>query len=116
ALGWMGLRLDFPALRWVAYLLGLAVLFRFSDDVSFYLEPFGRFTPILNSRFLVCGAAVAGFYIFLSFIARCRDKRNDTEQYAFGIIFIITQVLSLVLLSAEVYDFFLFRAPGHMLE
>lgn len=114
-LGWIGLRLDFPALRRGAYLLGLIVLFRFSDDVIFYLEPFKRFIPVFNGRFLVCVAAAAGFYIFMYFIARYRDKLDANERYMFEITFVITQVLSLVLLSVEVHDFFRFRSRGHIL-
>lgn len=116
ALGWIGLRLDFPALRRGAYLLGLVVLFRFADDMILRLEPFERFIPLLNGRFLVCIAAVVGFYILMSFIAHYRDKLDATERYVFKIIFVITQALSLVLLSVEVHDFFRFRPPGHILD
>ena len=112
ALGWIGCRLDFPALRRGAYLLGLIVLFRFADDVVLYLEPCERFIPVFNGRFLVCAAAVAGFYILMYFIARYRDKLDANEKYVLGIIFIVTQALSLVLLSVEVHDFFGFRFPG----
>jgi uncharacterized membrane protein len=116
ALGWIGFRLDFPTLRRGAYLLGLIVLFRFSDDVVFFLEPFERFVPVFNGRFLVCATAVAGFYILLHFMARYRDKFEVSERYALSIIFIVTQALSLVLLSAEVRDFFRFRSPEHILR
>ena len=116
SLGWIGLRLDFPALRRAAYFIGLLVLFRFADEIVFRLEPFARFIPLFNSRFLVCFAAVAGFYIFMSFIGHHRDKLDANERYAFEIIFVITQALSLVLLSAEVHDFFRFRAPGHVMN
>jgi len=114
-LGWIGLRLDFPALRRGAYLMGLIVLFRFSDDIIFYLEPFKGFIPVFNGRFLICAAAAAGFYIFMYFIARYRDKLDANERYMFEITFVITQVLSLVLLSVEVHDFFRFRSRGHIL-
>lgn len=115
-LGWIGLRLDFPVLRRGAYLLGLLVLFRFSDDIVLCLEPFERFIPIYNSRFLVCAAAVAGFYVFISFILRYRDKLDTSERYVLQIIFIITQALSLALLSSEVHDFFRFRSPVQILS
>jgi len=116
ALGWIGFRLALPVLRCGAYLLGLVVLFRFAHDVILYLEPFQRFVPIFNGRFLVCAAVVAGFYILLYFTARYRDKLDVSERYAPEIIFTITQALSLVLLSVEVHDFFRFRSPGHVLE
>ncbi|KAF0215516.1 MAG: hypothetical protein FD174_4110 [Geobacteraceae bacterium] len=115
ALGWIGLRLDLPALRRGAYLLGLLVLFRFADDIVLYLEPFQRFIPLFNGRFLVCAAAVAGFYILMYFTARYRDKLDINERYVLEITFIITQALSLALLSIEVHDFFRFRSPGHIL-
>lgn len=116
ALGWIGFRLDFPALRRGAYLLGLLVLFRFSDDIVLCLEPFERFIPIINSRFLVCAAAVAGFYALMSFISRYRNKLEINERHVLEIAFIVTQALSLALLSSEVHDFFRFRSPGQSLN
>lgn len=117
ALGWIGFRLDLPAVRRGAYLLGVLVLFQFADNVILYLEPFERFTPLLNDRFLVCIAAVAGFYILMSFMVHYRDKLDATERYVHvvEVIFIITQALSLVLLSVEVHDFFRFRSHGDVL-
>lgn len=116
ALGWIGFRLDSPALRRGAYLLGLVVLFRFSDDLLLRLEPFQRFMPLFNGRFLVCGAVIAGFYLLLYFTTRSREKLDVSERYALEILFTITQALSLVLLSIEVHDFFRFRSPSHVLE
>jgi uncharacterized membrane protein len=116
ALGWIGFRLDFPQLRRGAYLLGLAVLFRFAADLSLYLEPFQRFIPVFNGRFLVCGAAAAGFYLLLHFTAQNRDKLDDSERRAPEIIFTITQALTLALLTIEVRDFFRFHSPGHVLR
>lgn len=115
ALGWIGLRLDFPVLRRGAYLLGLIILFRFADDIVFRLEPFQRFIPVINSRFMICAAAVASFYSLLSFIAHNRDKLDVNERYLLEIIFIITQALSLLLLSVEVHDFYRYRSPAHLL-
>ena len=115
ALGWIGIRLDFPALRRGAYLLGVIVLFRFADDIVFLLEPFERFIPVFNSRFQVCATAIAGFYAILSFIVHDRDKLDANERYLPGVIFVITQALSLILLSVEVHDFFLYRSPSHVL-
>ncbi|MCE5264067.1 MAG: DUF2339 domain-containing protein [Deltaproteobacteria bacterium] len=117
ALGWMASRLDLPELRHGAYLLGLAVLFRFADDLILYIEPFERFIPVFNSRFWVCTAAIAGFYVLLYFTARNRDERGlYGGRHAPAIIFVITQALSLMLLSTEVHDFFGFRSPGRNLR
>jgi uncharacterized membrane protein len=114
-LGWIGLRLDLPRLRCGAYLLGLLVLFRFLDDITLYLEPFMGFLPVVNSRFPVCAAAIAGFYILLYCIGRYRERLDVNERYSPEIVFIITQALSLLLLSVEIHDFFRFRAPYHYL-
>jgi len=116
AIGWIGFRLDSPSLRRWAYLLGLIVLFRYADDIDFYLEPFDRFVPVLNGRFLVCAAAVAGFYVLMGFLWRYRARLGTNERYALPIVFVITQGLSLWLLSAEVHDFFRFEAPDHLLN
>jgi uncharacterized membrane protein len=109
--GLIGLRLELPALRRSAYLLGLIVLFRFADESILSPGPFERFIPVFNSRFLVCAAAVAGFYVLLRFLLRYRDKLGVNERYAPTVIFVVTQALSLVLLSVEVRDFFHFRSP-----
>lgn len=116
ALGWIGLRLDFPVLLRGAYLLGLVVLFRFFDDIAIYLEPFEHFVPVLNGRFLVCAGAVAGFYAFLIILLRHREKLGPHERLVIGIYFILTQVLSLVVMSVEVHDFFRFRSPAQHLD
>lgn len=115
-LGWMGLRFDFPALRRGSYLLGLIILFRFADDIVFQMQPFERFIPVFNNRFLACAAAIAGFYSFLSFIAHNRDRLDVNERYLLEVIFIISQALSLVLLSVEIHDFFRFRSPAQVLD
>ena len=116
SLGWIGLRLDFPALRRASYLLGLIVLFRFADDIVLRLEPFERFIPMLNGRFLVCATAIAGYYFLLSFVVHNQDKLDANERYVIQIAFVITQALSLILLSVEVHDYFGYRAPDLMLD
>lgn len=115
ALGWIGLRLNLATLRCGAYLLGLAVLARFAVDLVLVLGPFERFVPLFNKRFPGCIAAVSAFYMLMSFTARYRAILQDYERHVFEIIFVITQVLSLVLLSVEVHDFFRFRSPDHVL-
>lgn len=115
ALGWIGLRLNLPLVRRGAYLMGLLVLLKYSDDVHLYLEPFQRFIPVFNGRFLVCGAAAAGFYALLAFLARYRDRLGTAERHALHIAFVITQALTLALLSVEVHDFFRFRSATHRL-
>ncbi len=115
ALGWIGFRLDLPAMRAGAYILGLLTLFRFADDIDLTLEPFESFMPVLNDRFLVCAVAVAGFYLLLGVIAANRDRLNANERYLSAVTFVITQVLTLVLFSFEVHDYFRFRSPGQVM-
>jgi uncharacterized membrane protein len=116
SLGWIGLRLDLPVVRRGCQLLGLIVLLQFCDDIDLRLEPLERFIPLLNGRFLNCAAAVAGFYFLLGFIVRYREKLLASERYLLPVTFIITQALSLALLSAEVHDFFRYRSPGQVLD
>ena len=116
ALGWIGLRLEISALRRLAYLIGLIVLFQFASNVVIYLEPFERFIPVFNSRFLVCSVAVACFYVLINFISSYHDKLDPDERYTREIIFTISQALSLILLSVEVHDFFRFQSPGYVLN
>jgi uncharacterized membrane protein len=113
---WIGLRLELPYLRRASYILGLVVLFRFADDVHLHLEPFQRFTPLLNSRFLICSVAIAGFYCVCHWVARQPEKLDAGEKYILETTFIISQILSLVLLSAEVHDFFRYRSPALHLD
>ena len=116
AFAWIGLRLDVPALRRGVYLLGLIVLFRFYDDLVLHLDPFERFIPVFNGRLLVCAAAVAGFYLLTSLTYSYRNNLGANERYVPEISFLISQALSLALLTAEVHDFFRLRAPGQMLD
>lgn len=116
ALCWIGLRLDIPGLRRASYVLGLLALFRFADDIHLSLEPFQRFTPLLNSRFLACGVAIAGFYCVCYWVARQPERLEAAERHVLGASFIITQILSLALLSSEVHDFFRYRSPALLLD
>jgi uncharacterized membrane protein len=116
ALAWIGFRLELPMLRAGSYVVGLLALIRFADDIFLNLEPFDRFMPVLNSRFLVCGTAVAGFYGLMALVARNRDRLTVNERYLLETVFIITQVATLALLSFEVHDYFRFRSPGQYLE
>jgi len=113
---WIGLRLELPYLRRASYALALLTLLRFADDLHLYLEPFQRFTPLLNSRFLTCGAAIAGFYCVCYWIASQPEKLDRDEKHVLGAAFIISQILSLALLSSEVHDFFRYRSPALHLD
>lgn len=110
ALGWIGLRMKIPIMRGAAYVIGLLVLVRFAHDAAIQLAPFQSFTPVLNSRFFVCAFAIAAFYGLLYTLTRYRDRLDKSEEFMPGCVFILTQLLSLILLSIEVYDYFRFQS------
>ncbi|MBN1278869.1 MAG: DUF2339 domain-containing protein [Chlorobium sp.] len=105
-LGWSWFRLDLPVFRWWVYLLGFILLLRFPGDLMLSPEPFERFMPIFNFRFLSCSVVVAGFYALLQAGAQYRKLLSANERYVFLIIFLITQALSLLLIAVEMHDFF----------
>lgn len=105
-IGWWAYRLDLPDFRWGVYLLGLFVLQQFFLEASYNLAPFERFIPVFNRRFPGCSVAIAAFYLLLYAGSRNRKVLGPNERSVHGIIFFITQALSLFLLSLEVYDFF----------
>jgi uncharacterized membrane protein len=116
ALGWIGLSMNLPILRKGAYALGLIVLILFGHDVNFQFEPFQKFIPVLNSRFLVCAFVVTCFYIFLYITALYRENLDREEYIVSKTVFVITQALSLILLSYEIHDSFLSSSPRHVME
>ncbi|MHB8136982.1 MAG: DUF2339 domain-containing protein [Smithellaceae bacterium] len=116
AMGWFGFKMDLPKLRQGAYLFGLLVLIRFAYDINLNFESFQSFVPVFNDRFLICATAVTGFYIFLYIISRYKENLVSNESNVFKIIFIITQALSLILLSVEVHDFFRSHSPHQILR
>lgn len=115
-LGFIGSRMNIKVLRFGAYILGLLVLIRFGYDINFHIEPFQSFVPVLNGRFLVCAFAIIGFYTFCYVIKYYKENMASEERNIFKIIFIITQTLSLILLSVEVHDFFRFRSSRHIMD
>lgn len=112
---WLGLRFQQPAIRRGAYLLGLAALLVFFDTLHFHLEPFRRFLPLANTRFFSCALNVAGLYVATVHLYHRRLFLLPEERLAPSIAFVLSQALTLVLLSVEVHDFFRFSAPGQHL-
>jgi uncharacterized membrane protein len=110
-LGWCWFRFDFREFRWGVYLLALVVLQGFAGNIVYYPEPFERFLPLFNSRFLVCSVTVAAFYTLLYTMSHHSDKLDANERAVYMIIFFITQVLSLILLSFEVHDYYMLAPP-----
>jgi uncharacterized membrane protein len=115
ALGWIGLRLNYPIVRTCAYLIGVIVLIKYSQDIILYLEPFEKFIPVFNGRFLVCAVSTGGFYVLLKYMSKYRDKLGINAQHMLTAVFVITQILSLALLSFETHDFFRSRSTHHNL-
>jgi uncharacterized membrane protein len=105
-LGWWAHRLDLPDFRWGVYLLAIFVLQQFAYGAASPLQPFERFIPVFNGRFPGCSVVIASFYVLLYAGSRYRDVLSLNEKSVNGIIFFITQALTLILLSLEVHDFF----------
>lgn len=114
--GLVSLRYNIPKMRYASYILALLVLLRFRIDIAgYHLEPFQNFIPIFNGRFLVCALAVIGFYIYFYSLKHHQQKLTTNEINVPTIIFVITHMLCLTLLSFEVHDFFRFRSSNHYL-
>jgi len=116
ALGWIGLRMKIPIMRGSAYLIGLLVLVRFAHDVVIQLDPFQSFTPVVNSRFLVCAVVITGFYGLLYAISYYKERLDKSEEIMPGCVFILTQALTLILLSIELHDYFRFQSPRQAMD
>lgn len=110
-LGWCWFRLDVPQFRWWVYFLGLIVLLLFPGYVMLQVEPFERFIPVFNSRFLYCSVVVASFYTLLYTGSQYTKTVTINEQHILGLIFYIIQALSLILVSVEIHDFFYHSLP-----
>jgi len=112
----MGLYLSRPWLRKSSCIIGILVLLSFADELALHLEPFQRFTPLFNIRFFISAVSIAAFYAIAKMASQKRDYLDRNEIHIPAISFIIAQLLSLILLSAEVHDFFRFRAPALHLD
>lgn len=108
----MGLRLKRIGLRVVSYALAVLVVVKFFYEAQLILGAFDRFVPVLNTRFLVCAFVIATFYIALTLLYRNKDRLLHDEGMVIPGMLIITQFVSLYLLSAETYDFYRYKAYG----
>lgn len=109
-----GIRLDKRLLRLASYVLGIISIARFFIEVSPVMGPFDKLTLILNSRFLICGFIIAAFYITLFLYSRNKEVLIKTESAVIPGTLIITQFLSVFLLSIEFYDFFKFPSEKYL--
>ncbi len=106
----VGARTGHRAVRFGGYLLTLLTALRLDVQSHLYLEPFARFWPLLNGRFLCGAVAVAACYLALFELRRGEARLPAGERYAPASYFCLAQVASIWLLSLECSDFFRF---GH---
>ena len=109
---YIGIKLKKSSVRLVSYILGVISISRFLEEIDLYLGPFDQFTLFLNNRFFVCSFIISAFYCVLVFLSRNRDNLSENETIIIPGTLIITQVLSVVLISTEFYDFYRFPS-GH---
>jgi uncharacterized membrane protein len=113
ALVGVGMKVGRRFVRVGGYLLTLIVLFRLPEEFHLYLEPFERFVPVLNERFLVGAAVVAACYVALCLLRQGENQLVADERYIAAGYFVLAQLLTVALLSLECTDFFRFgRWPG----
>lgn len=105
-LAYTGIKLDRPYVRLASYGLGVLCVGRFMAELHPVLGPFERFTIFLNDRFLTCGLMIAAFYAVLIFLIRGKEKLTPAESIFPAGMLVVTQFLSVVLLSKEFSDFY----------
>ncbi len=105
---YIGIRLNKFPMRVLSYALGVVSIARFIEEVGIHLGPFDKFTLILNSRFLICSFIIAAFYGMLYLLSKNRTGLSKNEEIIMPGTLIITQILSVALLSIEFYDFYRF--------
>ena len=80
------------------------------------LFSFERYNLFFNRRFLICSFVIAAFYITLSLLVKNKDNLiKDEPKVIIPGTLIITQFLSVFLLSIEFYDFYKFSAPDRFI-
>lgn len=102
----IGLNLKKLPMRQIAYVLAAICLIRFFEEIDPLRGPFDTFTLILNTRFFICGFIIAGFYTILFLLYKNKDRIFKNEAVVIPIILIISQFMSVVLLSVEFTDYF----------
>ncbi len=105
---YMGVKLNKYSIRFVSYILGIISIARFLEEIYIHLGPFDQFIVILNSRFFICSFIISAFYSMLVLLSRNKINLRENESIIIPGTLIITQILSVVLLSTEFYDFYRF--------
>lgn len=116
ALAFIGTRLKNLQLRVISYILAALSAGRFIDELMLHAGPFEKILPVINYRFLACGLIIAGFYLLLFLLNKHRETLSHNELPLIPLSLVMTQLLSIVLLSAEVMDFFRFSSAATLLE
>jgi uncharacterized membrane protein len=102
----IGLKLQRIAIRFASYSVGLLVILKFFQEAQLHLGPFEHYIPIINARFLICALLIASFYLMLYQSSRNKVRLEISEKYVIAAVVMITQVLTVYLLSAEAIDYF----------
>lgn len=105
-LAYTGIKLERPHVRFASYILGVFCIARFMSELNPVLGPFESLTIFLNFRFLSCGMIIAAFYAMLFVLYRGRERLTPPEAIVPAALLVITQFLSVVLLSKEFSDFY----------
>lgn len=108
-LGFVGHRTNSIAVRSAAYLLGLLSVGRFFLEITASGFTSGTML-VLNTRFLVSAFIIAAFYVLLALSVRGRDSLLPAESIAAPVLLATTQVLSVILLSVEFYEYYQYAA------
>jgi uncharacterized membrane protein len=106
AVAFIGTRLQSVSLRVASYILAVFSIDRFIEEIMFQTVPFEKIMPVINQRFLTCGLIITGFYMVLFSLNKNRETLSRNELPVIPASLVLTQLLSIVLLSAEVSDFF----------
>ena len=102
-LTWLAGFLNLPRLRYFSYAVSVAMIIR----LVFFDTPIRiwDFKPVLNERFLAFAFGIAAMYLSAFLIWRDREKFNEWKT-PFSTLIIIANVLTLWLLTFEVWDYF----------
>jgi uncharacterized membrane protein len=102
-LTWLAGFLNLPRLRYFSYAVSVAMIIRlvyFDTPIRIW-----DFRPVLNERFLAFTFGIAAMYLSAFLIWRDREKFNEWKT-PFSTLIIIANVLTLWLLTFEVWDYF----------
>ncbi len=103
---WMGLAFRSGGMRIPFVVTGIVSLLALMDGFTCNLEPFRHFIPIINSRFLSVAIVITACYAILRMLSIHNDSLDRNDRVTQMSVFLITQILSVLLLSTECLDYF----------